>query len=70
MNTSSGGCELVSCAVTGSLLVVSALASSTDEDWNEALAPYQHLDPSLVGMSDEGDGTEIFIFKIATEVAA
>lgn len=70
MINDSGGSEAVSVARDGSLMVVSCAAGWTAADWNEALKPYQHINAHLAGMSDEVDGTEIFFFTIATEVAA
>ena len=66
----SGGPEPVSVALAGDLMVVSCAPGWTEQDWTDALAPHQHLNAHLAGLSDEVDGTEIFIFAIATEVAA
>ena len=70
MNEISGGSEPVSVAIDGDLMVVSCAPGWTEQDWTDALTPHQHLNAHLAGMSDEVDGTEIFIFAIATEVAA
>jgi hypothetical protein len=70
MNKDSGGSEAVSVARDGDLMVVSCAAGWTTADWNEALQPYQHITADLAGMSDEVDGTEIFFFTVASEVAA
>jgi len=66
----SGGLEPVSVALTGDLMVVSCAPGWTEQDWTDALTPHQHIEAHLAGMTDEVDGTEIFIFAIATEVAA
>ena len=70
MINASGGSEPVSIAVADDLMVVSCAPGWTEQDWTDALAPHQHLDGYLADMTDEVDGTEIFIFAIATEVAA
>lgn len=70
MSSVSGGSEPVSVALTEDLMVVSCAPGWTEQDWTDALAPHQHLDAHLAGLDDEVDGTEIFIFAIATEVAA
>ena len=70
MTEHSGGSESVSVAVADDLMVVSCAPGWTERDWTDALAPHQHLNAYLAGMTDEVDGTEIFIFTIATEVAA
>ena len=66
----SGGSEIVSVAIADDLMVVSCVPGWTEQDWTDALAPYQHLTAHLAGLADEVDGTEIFIFTVATEVAA
>lgn len=66
----SGGSEPVSVALTKDLMVVSCAPGWTEQDWTDALAPHQHVEADLSGMTDEVDGTEIYIFAIATEVAA
>jgi len=66
----SGGSDPVSVALTEDLMVVSCAPGWTEQDWTDALAPHQHIEADLAGMTDEVDGTEIFIFAIATEVAA
>ena len=66
----SGGSEIVSVAVADELMVVSCAPGWTEQDWTDALAPHQHLNAHLAGLADEVDGTEIFIFTIAQEVAA
>lgn len=66
----SGGSEPVSVALADGLMVVSCVPGWTEQDWTDALAPHQRLNAHLAGLSDEVDGTEIFIFTIATEVAA
>jgi hypothetical protein len=66
----SGGSEPVSVALTEDLMVVSCAPGWTEQDWTDALTPHQHIEAHLAGMTDEVDGTEIFIFAIATEVAA
>lgn len=66
----SGGSDPVSVALDGDLMVVSCVPGWTEQDWTDALAPHQHLDAHLAGLDDEVDGTEIFIFAIATEAAA
>lgn len=70
MTRVSGGSESVSAAVAGDLMVVSAAPGWTEQDWTDALIPYQHLNAHLAGMTDEVDGTEIYIFTIDEEVAA
>lgn len=70
MKDLSGGSEPVSVAIDGDLMVVSCAPGWTEQDWADALIPHQHIDAHLAGMADEVDGTEIFIFAIATEVAA
>lgn len=65
-----GGSEPVSIAVADDLMVVSCAPGWTEQDWTDALAPHEHLNAHLAGMSDEVDGTEIFVFTIAREVAA
>jgi hypothetical protein len=66
----SGGSDPVSVALTEDLMVVSCAPGWTERDWTDALIPHQHIEAHLAGMTDEVDGTEIFIFAIATEVAA
>jgi hypothetical protein len=66
----SGGSDPVSVALTEDLMVVSCAPGWTEQDWTDALSPHQHIEAHLAGMTDEVDGTEIFIFAIATEVAA
>lgn len=66
----SGGSEPVSIALAEDLMVVSCAPGWTEQDWTDALAPYQHIEAHLSGMTDEVDGTEIYIFAIATEAAA
>ncbi len=66
----SGGSDPVSVALTEDLMVVSCAPGWTEQDWTDALIPHQHIEAHLAGMTDEVDGTEIFIFAIATEVAA
>ena len=70
MIDASGGIEPVSVAIRDDLLVASALADSTEAQWQEALAPYQHLNAYLIGHAEEHDGTEVFVFKISKEMAA
>lgn len=70
MTELSGGSDSVSVALADDLMVVSCAPGWTEQDWTDALAPHQHLNAHLAGLSDEVDGTEIFIFTIATEVAA
>ena len=70
MKDLSGGSEPVSVAIDEDLMVVSCAPGWTEQDWTDALTPHQHIDAHLAGMADEVDGTEIFIFAIATEVAA
>ena len=70
MNKVSGGSDPVSIAVADDLMVVSCAPGWTEQDWTDALTPYQHLDAHLAGMTDEVDGTDIFIFTIAKQVAA
>ncbi len=65
-----GGSEPVSVDLANSLMVVSCAPGWTEQDWTDALAPHQHIEAHLSGMTDEVDGTEIYIFAIATEVAA
>lgn len=66
----SGGSEPVSIAISDDLMVVSCAPGWTEQDYTDALAPHGHLNAHLAGMSDEVDGTEIFVFTIAREVAA
>jgi hypothetical protein len=66
----SGGSDPVSVALTEDVMVVSCAPGWTEQDWTDALIPHQHIEAHLAGMTDEVDGTEIFIFAIATEVAA
>lgn len=70
MNEQSGGAEPVSVAIADDLLVASALVDSTTAQWQEALAPYQHLNAYLIGHAEEPDGTEVFVFQIPKEMAA
>ena len=70
MINASGGSEPVSIAIADDLMVVSCAPGWTEQDWTDALTPHQHLDGYLAGMTDEVDGTEIFIFTIAVEQAA
>lgn len=66
----SGEVEAVSVAAEGNLMVVSCAPGWTTADWNEAIEPYSHITADLAGMADEADGTEIYIFTVASEVAA
>ena len=70
MTEHSGGSESVSIAIADHLMVVSCAPGWTEQDWTDALAPHQHLNAHLAGLSDEVDGTEIYIFTIAKEQAA
>lgn len=70
MKDLSGGSEPVSVAIDEDLMVVSCAPGWTEQDWTDALTPHQHIEAHLTGMTDEVDGTEIYIFAIATEVAA
>ena len=62
----SGGCEMVSVAQAGDLIVVSCAPGWTEQDWDTAIAAAQidrnaYLDAEEI----ESDGTEIFYLTTA-----
>jgi hypothetical protein len=66
----SGGSDPVSVALTKDLMVVSCVPGWTERDWTDALSPHRHIEAHLSGMTDEVDGTDIYIFAIAQGVSA